>query len=167
MVSARRRNRRRTEGGGLQLLARLQPLADSVRAAAGVLALMLSAAVAVALALRQSAAEAHIGGTSAPLLSWYFWLVSAVFAFTFADNVLERPDGIYIASAFIVFVLSISGLSRYLRATELRVADFRYGDAESEALWQQMRGKKVNLVPLRTAMLSTRSSASAHPSGVR
>ena len=129
--------------------------------ATGVLALMLSAAVAVALALRQPASEAHIGGTASPLLSWYFWLVSAVFAFTFIDNVLERPDGIYIASAFIVFVLTISALSRYQRATELRVVDFRCADVASDALWQQISGKQVNLVPLRTATLTHRTRKAA------
>jgi len=117
--------------------------------ATGVLALMLSAAVAVALALRQPASEVHRGGTASPLLCWYFWLVSAVFAFTFVANVLERPDGMYIASAFIVFVLTSSALSRYQRATELRVADFRGADDASDALWQQIRGKRVHLVPLR------------------
>ena len=50
--------------------------------ATGVLALMLSAAVAVALALRQQAVDPHSGGAPSTLLSWYFWLVSAVFAFT-------------------------------------------------------------------------------------
>jgi hypothetical protein len=115
----------------------------------------------VALALRQPSSEAHIGGTSAPRLSWYFWVVSAVFAFTFVDNVLERPDGIYIASAFIVFVLTISALSRYQRATELRVADFRYADDASEALWQQLRGKRVNLVPLRISTAERRMRKAA------
>jgi hypothetical protein len=44
-------------------------------------------------------------------------LVSAVFAFTFVDNVIGRPDGIYIASAFIFCVLVSSAISRYQRAT--------------------------------------------------
>jgi hypothetical protein len=118
--------------------------------ATGVLALMLSAAIAVALALRQPSADPYPNGAPARPLSWYFWLVSAVFAFTFVDNVLERPDGIYIASVFIVFVLTVSGISRYVRATELRVTDFQYADEVSELLWQQLSGKRVNLVPLRT-----------------
>ena len=125
------------------------------------LALILSAAVAVALALRQPSSEAHIGGTASPRLRWYFWLVSAVFAFTFIANVLERPDGMYIASAFIVFVLVVSGLSRSQRATELRVVDFRYADATSESLWRQISGKHVNLVPLRTATLTHRARKAA------
>jgi len=117
----------------------------------GVLALMLSAAVAVALALRQPAVEPHIGGAPSTPMSWYFWLVSAVFAFAFVDNVIGRSDGIYIASAFILCVLVSSAISRYQRATELRVAAFTFADEASSALWQQIRGKKVNLVPLQTS----------------
>jgi hypothetical protein len=119
--------------------------------ATGVLALMLSAAVAVALALRQPAVEPHIGGAPSMPLSWYFWLVSAVFAFAFVDNVIGRPDGIYIASAFILCMLISSAISRYQRATELRVAACTFATEASSALWQQIRGKKVNLVPLQTS----------------
>jgi hypothetical protein len=79
-----------------------------------------------------------------------------VFAFTFVENVIGRPDGIYIASAFILCVLVSSALSRYQRATELRVADLTFTDEASSALWQQIRGKQVNLVPLRTSMPAQR-----------
>jgi len=129
--------------------------------ATGVLALMLSAAVAVALALRQHAVDPHSGGAPSTLLSWYFWLVSAVFAFTFVDNVIGRPDGIYIASAFILCVLVSSAISRYQRATELRVAAFTFADEASSALWQQLRGKQVNLVPLRRSTPEQRGRKAA------
>ncbi|HWQ31941.1 MAG TPA: hypothetical protein VNQ79_03590 [Blastocatellia bacterium] len=119
--------------------------------ATGVLALMLSAAIAVALALRRKSADPRIGGETSVWLSNYFWLVAVVFAFTFIDNVIERHDGIIIASAFIFFVLVVSAISRYWRATELRVAEFTFDDETSKQLWEQIRGKKVNLVPLRTA----------------
>jgi len=59
--------------------------------ATGVLFLMLSAAVAAALALW------HEGRW---ILGLYCWLVSAVFMYTLAANVVERPDGIIIASTF-------------------------------------------------------------------
>jgi len=123
--------------------------------ATGVLALMLSAAVAVALALRHDTTDPHVPSPS-PWLSRYFWVVTAVFAFTFVDNVIVRPDGIYIAGAFILFVLITSGISRYQRATELRVADLHFADAASEALWEEIRGKKVNLVPLRLSTAAHR-----------
>ena len=83
-------------------------------------------------------------------LSGYFWIISAVFAFALIDNVIERPDGVIIASIFIAGVLICSGISRYLRSTELRVSEVTFADDETARLWQGLTGKKVNLVPLRT-----------------
>jgi hypothetical protein len=109
--------------------------------ATGVLVLMLSAGVAVALTLWR---EFHW------TLSGYFWIISAVFAFALIDNIIERPDGVIIASMFIAGVLICSGISRYLRSTELRVSEVTFADDETARLWQGLTGKKVNLVPLRT-----------------
>ena len=125
--------------------------------ATGVLALMLSAAVAVALALRKKSIDPRIGGEPSFWLSNYFWVVAVVFAFTFIDNVIERHDGILIASAFILFTLLVSALSRYQRATELRVADFRFADADSAQTWKQLINKKVSLVLLRTSTPEARA----------
>ncbi|HEX4945369.1 MAG TPA: hypothetical protein VFZ34_01735 [Blastocatellia bacterium] len=117
--------------------------------ATGVLALMLSAAVAVAIALRRD--DPRTGTAPNKMLSNYFWVVAAVFAFTFVDNVIERHDGIIISGVFILFVIVVSALSRYQRATELRVAQFQFVDEESKRIWPQIVNKKVNLVPLRTS----------------
>ncbi len=112
--------------------------------ATGVLALILSASVAVALYLWREAGEKK----RFPWRSLYFWGVAAVFAFTFVDNVLLRPDGVIIASLFIATILALSGLSRYLRSTEFRVETLEFADPESEELWSHLVGKKINLVPL-------------------
>jgi hypothetical protein len=117
--------------------------------ATGVLVLMLSAALAVALALWKE------GGASwAPrdrLLnlakSLYFWIVTGIFAYTLADNVVVRPDGVIIASVFVTGILACGALSRYLRSTELRVSEITFADAESVGLWRAIVGRKVNLVP--------------------
>jgi len=115
--------------------------------ATGVLVLMLSAAVAVALALWR---EARDGETKQiPWASLYFWGVVGVFTFTLLDNVIERPDGVIIASIFIVGTLVFSGLSRFARATELRVEHHAFVDDESAVLFEKLHGKKVNLLPLR------------------
>ena len=111
--------------------------------ATGVLVLILSASVAVALALWRES-------RSTRALSLYFWLVSGVFLFTLIDNVIERPDGIIIASCFITGVLALSGVSRWRRATELRVTGLTSADELSSRLWPSLVGKKVNLVPIRT-----------------
>lgn len=116
--------------------------------ATGVLVLILSGAVAASLALWRESRESR--STRRRLLAWYFWLVSAVFTFTLIDNVVERPDGVVIASVFIALVLGVSGISRWQRSTELRVADLRCANERSNALWSTLVGKKVHLVPLRT-----------------
>ena len=116
--------------------------------ATGVLVLMVSAAVAATLALF------HDGQRT---LSMYCGLVSLVFAYTLVDNVIERPDGIIIASIFITIIVVSSAVSRARRATELRVSGVRFADAESEQLFQSIKGKKVHLVPIRGADLPERT----------
>ena len=50
----------------------------------------------------------------------------------------------------------MSGISRYRRATELRVSEVGFCDTESRALWNQIVNKKVNLIPVRTASAEAR-----------
>ena len=107
--------------------------------ATGVLVLMFSASTAAAVSLWK---ERSFG------LSSYCWGVVLVFAYTTVTNVRERPDGMVIASCFIVFILIVSGVSRYWRATELRAGGCGFPDAESERLWNMIVDKKVNLVPV-------------------
>jgi hypothetical protein len=128
--------------------------AQSGAYATGVLFLMLSASIAAALALR---AEARVGDRSR-LLGWYCWFVAAVFAYTLVENVRERPDGIIIASIFIACIVVLSAISRYRRATELRVSKLTFCDRESDDLWRTIVGKKVNLVPIRTPLSEARRS---------
>ncbi|MEV0351255.1 amino acid transporter, partial [Nonomuraea sp. NPDC050680] len=52
-----------------------------------------------------------------------FGVISAVLAYTLVDNVIERPDGVKIASFFIAAIVSLSVISRATRSTELRVID--------------------------------------------
>lgn len=107
--------------------------------ATGVLVLMLSGAIAVSLALGRERRRASI----------YFWIVSAVFVYTLIDNVVERPDGVIIASVFILAILAVSGFSRWRRATELRTTEVTFADERSSDLWRGVTGKRVNLVPLK------------------
>jgi hypothetical protein len=79
--------------------------------ATGVLVLMTSAAVAVTLAAWKQAR----GGWA------FFAAVTVVFAYTTVVNVIERPDGVKIASWFIITIIFTSLISRVLRSTELRV----------------------------------------------
>ena len=83
--------------------------------ATGVLVLMTSAAVAVT-----------ISGWRRKQKAWsvIFAVITLVFAYTTVVNVIERPDGIKIASFFIALIVLVSLLSRLARTTELRVDRF-------------------------------------------
>ena len=78
--------------------------------ATGVLVLMGSAALAVTLARLRSRR------------AWYgYLLLTLIFGYTTLVNIVERPEGIKIASIFIVTIIVSSMTSRVLRSTELRV----------------------------------------------
>jgi hypothetical protein len=99
--------------------------------ATGVLVLMTSAAVAVTLAVHQ---EGHRRATVV------FGLIALVFAYTTVVNVVERPDGVKIASFFILAILATSLVSRVWRVTELRVASIELDDAARRFIQDASRG---------------------------
>jgi hypothetical protein len=79
--------------------------------ATGVLVLITSAALAVTLA-----------NWKQPGVAKYAYLViTFVFFYTLAQNVHERPDGLKIASFFILTIMATSLISRAMRSTELRI----------------------------------------------
>ncbi|MGO4955725.1 amino acid transporter [Luteococcus sp. Sow4_B9] len=87
--------------------------------ATGVLALMTSAAVAVALTeLRRRRMVVGI----------YFSVISAIFIYTFIQNVLTQPGGLWIALLFVAAIMVVSVWSRANRSTELRVPEVNFDD---------------------------------------
>ncbi len=48
-------------------------------------------------------------------------LIAVVFAYTTLTNIIERPDGIKIASFFIFAIIASSFISRVMRSTEVRI----------------------------------------------
>jgi uncharacterized membrane protein (DUF4010 family) len=82
--------------------------------ATGVLVLISSAAVAVTLAARRAGQRKRTVA---------FAVVALVFVYTTGANVLERPDGVKIATVFIAAILLVSLLSRLHRLFELRVSE--------------------------------------------
>ncbi len=113
--------------------------------ATGVLALFFSAAVAVTLAVRADARAKR----EFPWRVLPFGLITLIFAYTLATNIVDRPDGIIISSGFILAILLLGAVSRYLRATEFRVERLVFASAESEALWEEMRPRKVHFVTVK------------------
>lgn len=95
--------------------------AQSGAYATGVLVLMTSAAIAVTLAMRKR------GQNWVP-----FVVIAVVFAYTTIQNIHERPEGIKIASFFILAIVVASLFSRVWRSTELRVEHIELDDLARE-----------------------------------
>ncbi|MFI6846471.1 amino acid transporter [Kitasatospora sp. NBC_00085] len=82
--------------------------------ATGVLVLISSAAIAVTIAAHKARERNWTIG---------FAVIAAVFLYTTAVNIAERPDGVKIGACFIAGIMLLSLLSRLKRAFELRVTD--------------------------------------------
>ncbi len=100
--------------------------------ATGVLVLMTSAAVAVALSTWRSGSRR--AGT-------FFSMISVVFAYTTIVNVFERPEGIKIASFFIGAIIVTSFTSRIWRSTELRVERIELDSTAEQFIREASRGE--------------------------
>jgi preprotein translocase subunit SecG len=96
--------------------------------ATGVLVLILSASVSVTLASKRG------GGRRAATVG--FGVISVVFLYTTVANIIERPDGVQIASFFIIAIILTSLISRATRSTELRATDIDF-DAEARRILDQ------------------------------
>jgi hypothetical protein len=87
--------------------------------ATGVLVLMSSAAIAVTLSVRRY-------GSRNLLVA--FVAITLTFIYTTLANIVERPDGIRIASFFIGAIVVTSLISRVWRSTELRATNVEFDE---------------------------------------
>jgi hypothetical protein len=105
--------------------------------ATGVLVLMGSAALAVTLAARRERR---------------FWagygVLTLIFLYTTAVNIIQRPEGIQIASVFIVAIVLTSLVSRVMRSTELRVHGVD-ADPAAKAFLRDAASKPVRIIANR------------------
>jgi len=122
--------------------------------ATGVLVLMLSGAAGVALDLWR---ESSLRKPRTILVALYFFAITAIFAYTLGANIVERPDGMIVATIFIILLLAASAISRYTRSTEMRVSTVSFVDEKSAELWDTIVGKKVNLIPHHIPTSESRS----------
>lgn len=97
--------------------------------ATGVLVLMSSAAVAVTLSAWREGP-----------IRYGFLLIAVVFAYTTVVNIIERPEGIKIASLFILSIIGVSFISRTLRSTELRVDSIELNETAREIIDEVRKG---------------------------
>src|SRR5204863_3940736 len=106
--------------------------------ATGVLVLMSSAALAVAITAWRKENR------------WVMFLsITAVFFYTSITNIFERPEGIKIASVFILSIVVMSLVSRALRSTELRVLGLEPDDLAIRFIDDAVRGEAVRIIANR------------------
>ena len=108
--------------------------------ATGVLVVMTSAAVAVTLAALRRGTK--LGVTA-------FGLVTLVFIYTLVANVIERPEGIKIASFFIIAIVVTSLISRLWRTTELRAESIELDETARRFVDEASKGEKIHIIAHR------------------
>ncbi|MDQ0673907.1 MULTISPECIES: amino acid transporter [Micrococcaceae] len=87
--------------------------------ATGILAMMVSGAIAVTIsAIRRKRQAAAVG----------FTVLTLVMLYALAANVIEKPDGLAISGFFILGIVAVSLVSRISRTTELRVDKIEFDD---------------------------------------
>ena len=87
--------------------------------ATGILAMMVSGAVAVAIsAARRRRRTAAIG----------FAILTLVLLYALVDNIVEKPDGIAISAVFVAAIIVVSLISRVTRTTELRAERIEFDE---------------------------------------
>ncbi len=98
--------------------------------ATGVLVFMSSGALAVTLAVWKISIRKRFA----------FAAILVIFAYATVLNIYERPEGIKIASVFIVAIIISSFGSRVLRSTELRITRVVLDDAASKFIRDAAKG---------------------------
>lgn len=106
--------------------------------ATGVLVLMTSGALAVAIIAWRTAHRRAV-----------FVAIAVVFVYASLANMFERPEGIKIATVFIVAIVIVSLVSRALRSTELRVQGIYADDDAQTFIDESVRGEAIRIIANR------------------
>ena len=104
--------------------------------ATGVLFLMTSASVAVTIAHKKHRRR-------------NMWLaMTCIFAYTTFANIIERPEGIKIASFFVLSIIVTSMISRAIRSIELRIDSVKL-DGSAQALVDEVAPDAIRIIAHR------------------
>jgi hypothetical protein len=106
--------------------------------ATGVLVLMTSAAIAVAVTAWHRAYRWGAFGT-----------IAIVFVYASITNIFERPEGIKIATVFIVSIVIVSLISRAARSMELRVQGILPDETASRFIEQAVQAGEIRIIANR------------------
>ncbi|MBT2568441.1 APC family permease [Arthrobacter sp. ISL-85] len=104
---------------GITIAFRADVNAQAGAYATGILAMMVSGAVAVTVsAIRRHSRAGAVG----------FSVLTLILLYALGDNVIEKPDGILISAFFIGGIIAVSLVSRVTRTTELRVETIEFDE---------------------------------------
>ena len=109
--------------------------------ATGILAMMVSGAVAVSIsAARQKRRRAAVG----------FSVLTLILLYALAANVIEKPDGLAISGFFILGIVVVSLVSRISRTTELRVHRIEFDEKARRFITDTLEfDGRINLIANR------------------
>ncbi|MGP3956917.1 amino acid transporter [Nonomuraea sp. 3N208] len=109
--------------------------------ATGILAMMVSGAVAVTISAIRKRQRAAIAG---------FTVLTLVLLYALVENIREKPDGIAISGMFIVGIIVISLISRVSRTTELRADRIEFDEAARRFITDSLAyDRALNLIANR------------------
>ncbi|MFD0784971.1 amino acid transporter, partial [Micromonospora azadirachtae] len=97
--------------------------------ATGILAMMVSGATAVTIAVLRRRRRVAAAG---------FTVLTLVLLYALGDNIVEHPDGIAISSLFILAIIVVSLISRVTRTTELRAERIEFDEAARRFIAQSV-----------------------------
>jgi hypothetical protein len=103
--------------------------------ATGVLVLMTSAAIAVTIAVRNRRRR--------------FVLITGIFVYTTIVNMVERPEGLKIATWFIAGIIVSSLISRVLRSTEIRIEGVDYDETAMSFIREAAGRRQLRIIASR------------------
>ncbi|GAA0567193.1 APC family permease [Paractinoplanes ferrugineus] len=107
-------------GIGITIAFRADVNAQAGAYATGILAMMVSGAVAVTISAWRAGRRGAAGG---------FAILSLVLLYALGDNIIEKPDGIAISAVFVGGIILVSLISRVSRTTELRAERIEFDPA--------------------------------------
>jgi hypothetical protein len=126
---------------GITLVFRADVNAQAGAYATGILAMMVSGAVAVTISAARRRQKRATAG---------FTVLTLILLYALGDNIIEQPDGIEISAIFVAGIIVVSLISRVSRTTELRADRIEFDEAARRFIADSIRNDgELNLVANR------------------